>query len=142
MLNKEKLKAALKKEGMRYTYQRQLVFDEVCRNLEHRDADDIFLSLRQHNKAVSRATVYRTIEVLVKNDLIKKLDIGDGRARFERAEVEEHHDHIICIECGKIEEFIDSRIEKFQEKIVSARGDTMVRHIHQLFVVCKECAHK
>lgn len=139
MLNKDKLKTALKKEGLRFTAQRQLVFDEVCRNVDHRDADDIFLSLRKRNKPVSRATVYRTVEVLVKNKLLKKLDVGDGRARFERVDAAEHHDHIICVECGKIEEFIDKKIEKFQEKIVSDRGDKMVRHILQLFVVCKEC---
>ncbi|MEE8437347.1 MAG: Fur family transcriptional regulator [Candidatus Neomarinimicrobiota bacterium] len=139
MLNKDKLKTALKKEGLRYTSQRQLVFDEVCRNVDHRDADDIFLSLRNRNKHVSRATIYRTIEVLVKNKLLKKLDVGDGRARFERVDAPEHHDHIICVECGKIEEFIDQKIEKFQEKIVRDRGDKMVRHILQLFVVCKEC---
>lgn len=139
MLNKDKLKTALKKEGLRFTAQRQLVFDEVCRNVDHRDADDIFLSLRKRNKPVSRATVYRTVEVLVKNKLLKKLDVGDGRARFERVDAAEHHDHIICVECGKIEEFIDQKIEKFQEKIVSDRGDKMVRHILQLFVVCKEC---
>lgn len=103
MLNKDKLKTALKKEGLRFTAQRQLVFDEVCRNVDHRDADDIFLSLRKRNKPVSRATVYRTVEVLVKNKLLKKLDVGDGRARFERVDAAEHHDHIICVECGKIE---------------------------------------
>ena len=76
----DKLKKALSKEGLRYTEQRQAVWDELCSNDEHRDAEEIYLSLKGHGLKASRATVYRTIDVLVKNDLVRKLELGDGKA--------------------------------------------------------------
>ena len=83
---------------------------------------------------VSRATVYRTIDVLLKYNLLRKLDMGDGRSRFESKIDEEHHDHMICIETGDIIEFYNSRLEKLQEKIAHENGYELVRHVHQLFV--------
>lgn len=133
------LKDILKKEGLRYTHQRQLIWDELCSSKSHRDAEDIYFSLRRNEVTVSRATVYRTIDVLVKNDLVRKLELGEGRARYERKDQGEHHDHIICIECGKIEEFMDNRIELLQDKIFEKFTYKSVRHIHQLFGICKAC---
>ena len=98
---------ALKKEGLRYTNQRQAVWDEIKSNEDHRDAEEIFSALRKNNLNVSRATVYRTIDVLYKNNLIRKIELGDSPAKYENKVNSEHHDHIICVQCGKIEEFVD-----------------------------------
>ena len=133
------LKKALKKEGLRYTQQRQSIWNEMCATDEHRDAEEIYLSLRNEGMSVSRATVYRTIDVLVKNNLVRKLELGDGRARYEHKMDLEHHDHLICVQCGKIEEFMDETIEEIQEKIVNDLGFKLIRHIHQLFVICNNC---
>ena len=135
----EKLKNALSKEGLRYTKQRQDVWDELCSNDEHRDAEEIYLSLKKNGLKASRATVYRTIDVLVKNDFVRKLELGDGKARYENKIDSHHHDHMICVQCGKIEEFMDQTIENRQDKIVKKMGFKMIRHIHQLFVVCNKC---
>ena len=133
------LKKALKKEGLRYTQQRQLIWDEMCSSEEHRDAEEIYLSLRKQGVNASRATVYRTIDVLVNNKLVRKLDLGDGKARYENRIDATHHDHLICVQCGKIEEFINDKIESIQDDIVKNLGFKMVRHIHQLFVLCDKC---
>jgi|TARA_B110000263_G_scaffold56478_1_gene48090 Fur family ferric uptake transcriptional regulator len=133
------LKTALKKEGLRYTQQRQLIWDELCSSEEHRDAEEIYLSLRKDGVNASRATVYRTIDVLIKNKLVRKLDLGDGKARYENKMDSTHHDHLICVQCGKIEEFMDDKIERIQDDIVKSFGFIMIRHIHQLFVLCDEC---
>ena len=133
------LKKALKKEGLRYTQQRQLIWDELCSSEEHRDAEEIYLSLRKDGINASRATVYRTIDVLVKNKLVRKLDLGDGKARYENRMDSSHHDHLICVQCGKIEEFMDDKIESRQDEIVKRFGFKMIRHIHQLFVLCDKC---
>ena len=130
---------ALKKEGLRYTQQRQLIWDELCSSEEHRDAEEIYLSLRKDGVNASRATVYRTIDVLVKNKLVRKLDLGDGKARYENKMDSSHHDHLICVQCGKIEEFMDDKIESRQDEIVKRFGFKMIRHIHQLFVLCDKC---
>ena len=130
---------ALKKEGLRYTNQRQAVWDEIKSNEDHRDAEEIYSALRKNNLNVSRATVYRTIDVLYKNNLIRKIELGDSPAKYEKKVNSEHHDHIICVQCGKIEEFVDETIETRQDAIIDKMGLKMIRHIHQLFVLCKDC---
>ncbi len=134
-----KLKDILKKEGLRYTKQRQQVWDEIRSSSEHRDAEEIYIEINKASKSkpgekVSRATVYRTIDVLVKNNLVRKMELGDGRALYEHKIDEEHHDHIICVETGKIIEFFNEELEKIQEDIVREHGYELVRHVHQLFV--------
>jgi len=128
------LKEVLQKEGLRFTRQRLAVWTEIGNSREHRDADDIYISIRSKGVKVSRATVYRTIAVLVKNKLVRKLDVGDGKNRFESKIDEEHHDHMICLETGNIIEFYNSRLEQLQEKIALDNGYELVRHVHQLFV--------
>jgi len=142
MSSSDTLKKVLKKEGLRYTHQRQAVWDELSTSNEHRDAEEIYLALRNSDLNVSRATVYRTIDVLVKNNLVRKLELGDGRARYEHKMDIAHHDHLICVQCGKIEEFMDNMIENRQEMIVQKFGYKLIRHIHQLFVICDECGSK
>jgi len=142
MPSSDTLKKVLKKEGLRYTLQRQAIWDELYASNEHRDAEEIYLALYNSGLKVSRATVYRTIDVLVKNNLVRKLDLGDGRARYENKMDTAHHDHLICVQCGKIEEFMDNVIENQQEVIVENFGYRLIRHIHQLFVICDECGSK
>lgn len=139
MATYDQLKRVLKKEGLRYTQQRQSVWDELCATNDHRDAEEIYLAIRKSGLNVSRATVYRTIDVLVKSKMARKLELGDGRARYEHKVNATHHDHLICIQCGKIEEFMDEVIESRQDEIVKKFGYKLVRHIHQLFIICSEC---
>ena len=135
----DKLKDILKNEGLRYTKQRQQVWDEIISSSEHRDAEEIYSQINKASKSsygekVSRATVYRTIDVLVKNNMVRKMELGDGRALYEHKIEKDHHDHIICVETGKIIEFFNEELEKIQEDIVKDHGYELVRHVHQLFV--------
>ena len=139
MATKNLLSSALKKEGIRHTIQRQAVWDEIKSNDEHRDAEQIYSALRKNNLNVSRATVYRTIDVLYKNNLIRKIELGDSPSKYENKVNTDHHDHIICVQCGRIDEFVDDKIESQQDKIIDKLGFKMIRHIHQLFVLCKDC---
>lgn len=135
----EEFKTALRTEDLKVTPQRLTVFEEVCSNKEHRNAEDIFIALQNRGKNVSRATVYRTVELLLKYELVTRLDTGDGKWKYEHWLDCSHHDHLICIRCGKIIEFIDEKIEDRQEKICNHHGYKLVRHIHQLFGLCGEC---
>ena len=134
MATKNTLTSALKKEGLRYTNQRQAVWDEIKSNDDHRDAEQIYNALRNNNLNVSRATVYRTIDVLVKNRLVRKMDVGDGRSLYEPRLDDEHHDHMICLVTGDIIEFYNEELEELQDKIAKKHGYKVVRHVHQLFV--------
>ena len=124
----------LRKAGLRFTQQRQAVWNEIQKSHEHRDAEEIYISIRNSGSKVSRATVYRTIDVLVNNRLLRKMDMGDGRNRFEPRLDDKHHDHIICLETGDIIEFYSDELEKLQETIAKDHGYELVRHVHQLFV--------
>ena len=130
----ELLVEALKKEGLRFTEQRKFIWDEITSSDDHREAEDIFLSLRKKNINVSRATVYRTIDVLVKNNLVRKLDIGDAPSKYENKIDSHHHDHMICLETGDIIEFYNEELENLQDEIAKKYGYKVVRHVHQLFV--------
>ena len=134
MENIQLLIEALKKEGLRFTEQRKSIWDEITSSDDHREAEDIFLAIRKKNINVSRATVYRTIDVLVKNNLVRKLDIGDAPSKYENKINSHHHDHMICLETGDIIEFYNEELENLQDEIAKKHGYKVVRHVHQLFV--------
>ncbi len=135
----DRLKNVLQSEGLRFTKQRESVWEEILSTDDHRDADEIYMAIRKKGTAVSRATVYRTIDVLVKNNMVRKLDVGIGPSKFEHKMDAHHHDHIICIQCGRIEEFMVDRIEELQDQVAEEYEFKLVRHIHQLFGLCKDC---
>ena len=125
---------ALQSEGIKLTPQRQAIFSNIMNSKGHRGYDDIQDSLLEDGMNISRATIYRTLEILVNYNLIRKLVIGDDKARYEMKVGRTHHDHMICIETGRIIEFDNLTIEKLQEEEAEKRGYEVVKHIHQLFV--------
>jgi len=131
---KEKFIEALKQENLKFTNQRLAIFEDVLYGKKHRECEEILHSLTKKDINVSRATVYRTLDILVKYELIRKMDIGDGRIRYEGKIDDPHHDHMICVESGKIIEFVSDEIEMMQEKIAKQHGYEIIKHIHQLFV--------
>ncbi len=135
----DSFKNVLRSEGLRFTSQREAVWEEILANDEHRDADEIYMAIRKNGMSVSRATVYRTIDVLVKNNMVRKLDVGIGPSKFEHKMDTLHHDHMICIQCGRIEEFMVDKIEELQDQVADEYGFKLVRHIHQLFGLCEDC---
>ena len=135
-----KFKKILKSEGLKCTPQRLSILTEIMQTDEHRECEDIYNSLKKKKQtSVSRATVYRTVDILVKHDYVRKLEFGDGKARFEFKAGLGHHDHLICTSCGKIVEFMNQKIENLQEDIAQQYDFILNRHIHQLFGICKKC---
>tara|TARA_Y100001970_G_C13919580_1_gene692740 strand:+ start:113 stop:544 length:432 start_codon:yes stop_codon:yes gene_type:complete len=130
----KQFKEALKEEGLRFTSQRLAILEDIVNSDEHRDCDEIHLSVNKKNNKVSKATIYRTVDVLLNHEFIRKLDIGDGAVKYESKLDSPHHDHMICIETGDIIEFVDDRIEEIQEEIARKKGYKIIKHVHQLFV--------
>lgn len=137
--DQKKFRRLLKQEKLKFTPQRYEVFKEVCASIKHREAEEIYIALRERNVYVSRATVYRTMEILFKHDLVRRMDIGDRRWRYEQWLDCSHHDHLICIRCGRIVEFLSPEIEHHQKNICKQYDYKLIRHLHQLFGLCKEC---
>ena len=134
-----RFKEALKKEGLKYTPQRTAVLEEIIKDKGHRESEEIYLALKKKGQHVSRATVYRTMDILVNNGFARKMNLGDGRARYESKVNSPHHDHLVCMDCGLIIEFMDQKIEDLQDEIAIQYEFQLKRHIHQLFGLCKKC---
>ena len=133
----------LRKENRKLTPQRQRILDKVFATSEHFTADTLYGWLREEEgPKVSRATVYRTLEVLTRGGFVEGLDTGDGGLVYEHVMGQEHHDHIICMGCGRIEEFHDEEIEQLQIKAAQAKGFTLVSHLLRLSGYCSECQAK
>tara|TARA_B100000900_G_scaffold236887_1_gene201161 strand:- start:152 stop:583 length:432 start_codon:yes stop_codon:yes gene_type:complete len=130
----KQFKELLSKEGLKMTSARLSVLDEMLSNDEHRECEEIFNVLLSKGVKISRATTYRTLDFLVKYEYIRKMDIGDGKIRYEKKLGHPRHDHMICIETGNIIEFHNEAIETLQDKIAKNHGYEIVRHVHQLFV--------
>ena len=135
----DNVKTILRKKGLKITPQRIAVLEEIIKDKGHRDSEDIYFAIKSRKTHVSRATVYRALDILVENKFVRKLNLGDGRARYEKKIGSFHHDHLICEICGKIIEFVDLDIEDLQEKVANKYQFSLQRHIHQLFGLCKEC---
>tara|TARA_Y100000815_G_scaffold261211_1_gene273371 strand:- start:241 stop:672 length:432 start_codon:yes stop_codon:yes gene_type:complete len=134
-----RFKEALTKEGLKYTPQRTAVLEEIIKDKGHRESEEIYLALKKRGQHVSRATVYRTMDILVNNGFARKMNLGDGRARYESKVNSPHHDHLVCMDCGLIVEFMDQKIEDLQDEIAIQYEFQLKRHIHQLFGLCKKC---
>ena len=135
----DNFKTVLRKEGLKITPQRVAVLKEIIKDKGHRESEEIYFAIKSSKTHVSRATVYRTLDILVQNNFVRKLNIGDGRERYESKINSLHHDHLICEICHNIIEFVDQDIEKLQDEIANKYQFSLTRHVHQLFGICKEC---
>ena len=129
----------LERRGLKLTTERQAVFDELFARHEHFEADEILVRLRGKGKKISRATIYRTLELLVDSGIVGRVRIGEIGYRYERLRAGEHHDHLICNECGRVIEFREPRIESLQDEVYERYGFVPLSHSHQLRGVCKQC---
>lgn len=125
---------ALRKENLKFTNQRFSILEFLINNNGHYDCDEIISFLKKKKIKVSKATAYRTLDLLVKYDFCRKMVLDDGIARYENKLDSEHHDHMICIDTGKILEFYSPEIERIQDDIAEKEGYKIIKHVHQLFV--------
>jgi len=135
--------AFLKKRRLKMTPQRRRIFKRAFDTHDHFSAETLYEWLRDEDgPAVSRATVYRTLGLLVEGGFLESLDTGQGELLYEHVLGHRHHDHIVCLECGRIEEFYDEEIERLQEAAAQRKGFTILRHNLRLFGKCAACTRK
>jgi len=131
----------LERKGLKNTFERRSIFEEVSRLDAHFDADSFYARLKRRGLRISRDTVYRTLPLLLESGVIQK-SAGDGKREFfERTGAKGHHDHMICVTCGKIIEFQCEEIEKLQDQVASKYEFKLTFHDHRLFGTCKDCQH-
>ena len=129
----------LKKAGLKVTLPRMKILDLMeSSTVRHQSAEDIYQTLRDDGEEVGLATVYRVLTQFEAAGLVTRHHFEGGQAVFELNR-EGHHDHIVCVGCGKVEEFVDEIIEDQQAKIAEHKGYLITDHSLILYGKCPEC---
>jgi len=139
----EQLRARLNdymtRHGLRSTEQRRVVTELFFASEGHLSIEELLDEVRVKEPRIGYATVYRTLKLLKECGLAFERHFGDGVSRYEVAWSDEHHDHLICVECEKIIEFEDDDIEALQHQVAAKHGFALVRHKLELYGVCPAC---
>jgi len=142
----EQLRARLNdymaRHGLRSTEQRRVVTEMFFASEGHLSIEELLDQVRLKEPRIGYATVYRTLKLLKECGLAFERHFGDGVSRYEVAWSNEHHDHLICVECEKIIEFEDDDIEVLQHQVAAKHGFRLVRHKLELYGVCPDCRAK
>lgn len=136
------VEAGLRQRGYRWTTQRALIVRTALATHDHFTAEDLLERCRKLDPQVSRATVYRTLQVLEQAGYVEGLDTGDGGRRFEHTIGHSHHDHMVCERCGAIAEFHDPELERRQELAAAKVGFRITRHSLRLYGLCAGCGRR
>ena len=129
----------LRSRKLKLTGERLAVLASIFQWESHFDAETLHAHLRTAGRDISRATVYRTLDLLVQSGLVRKNSLGASHANYEAAQDDEHHDHLICLNCSQVVEFYRPDIENLQEQICAAHGFKLVHHSLQIFGLCPGC---
>jgi Fur family ferric uptake transcriptional regulator len=129
----------LKENDFKLTNQRKKIIETVFASHDHFTADDLYDLLREKGESISKATIYRTLSLLCESGLVESRDFGRGQLYYEHVLGHEHHDHLICVGCGKVVEFRNPELEKLQIKVAKARGFRIESHSLRIFGRCKAC---
>ncbi len=132
----------MKQKGMNITEQRKKIAKAFFKLDGHYSLEEFYQIIYQEDPSIGQTTVYRTLKLLREAGLAEEIHFSDDITRYEIANPRSHHDHLICIECGKVIEIVNQEIEKMQKKIAESYGFTLSGHIHNLYGVCDECKKK
>jgi len=133
----------LRDQSLKMTPQRRRIFDKAFEVHDHFSVEAMYEWLKNEDgPAVSRATVYRTLEVLERGGFIEAVETGRGEVVYEHVLGHEHHDHMVCLRCGKIIEFRDDELERRQELAAAREGFSIQRHSLRIYGHCRDCAER
>jgi Fur family ferric uptake transcriptional regulator len=122
-------------KGLKMTGQRRVIARVLAEAQDHPDVEMLYERANKEDANISIATVYRTVKLFEEAGIIEKHDFGDGRARYEPADEDQHHDHLIDLRTGKVIEFTNEQIEQLQEEVARKLGYKLVDHRLELYGV-------
>jgi Fur family transcriptional regulator, ferric uptake regulator len=129
----------VQKFGLRRTAQRDLILEVFLRTQEHLSSEDLYDLVKKQDPTVGQTTVYRTLKLLSEAGLAREVRLGDGRTHYEHHYNREHHDHMICTECGRVVEFFSEELEAMQNEIAAKYNFVLTQHSLRLLGLCEDC---
>ena len=132
----------IKSKGLRYTPEREAILEEIFSKHEHFDVDALYLRLKKKQPKISKASIYRTIPLLLESGLISEVYFEDGHLHYEHIHGHKHHCHMRCLGCRKVIEFYERRLEEVQEKVAKQHGFMVTGHKLELVGYCQDCVEK
>jgi len=129
----------LRRHGKRVTAERLAMFDEIFRQHGHIDADRLHAAMESRGIKISRATVYRNLDLLVECDLVRRQRFGRDRYLYEHVHSGQQHDHLVCRRCGRLVEFVSPGIRALQREICKAHGFDPAAVTVQISSLCTRC---
>jgi Fur family ferric uptake transcriptional regulator len=139
---RERFLALIRQRGQRVTAERLALLDQIFAHHGHIDAEQLLAALRADGIKISRATVYRNLELLVECGLVNKHRLGRERHLYEHVHAGQRHDHLVCAECGRVVEFVSPGIAALQGEICRAHGFSPAHHALQITGLCNRCAER
>jgi Fur family transcriptional regulator, ferric uptake regulator len=139
----EKFKSIIKENGLKYTKQRELILKFLYEHDGHFTPEELNVQLKKiySQENIGIATIYRTLTLLEESGIVTSISFGTQGKKYEFG-LKKHHDHLVCVQCGKIVEFYDETIEKKQLEIAKNFEFEMTDHIMKIIGICKSCQKK
>ncbi|MES2996976.1 MAG: Fur family transcriptional regulator [Verrucomicrobiota bacterium] len=135
----ERLEQFIQRRGLRRTDQRNEIAAEVFSKDEHFTAEELYERIRKRSADISRATVYRTLSLFVEADLLREIDLGDSQTTFDpNFHDKPSHNHLVCIDCGKVVEFEDHHIDTLNDCVTRRLGFKPVRQTLKIEANCEK----
>jgi len=129
----------IQKKGLKRTSQRDLILDVFLRTEAHLSNEDLYRLVKDEDPSVGQTTVYRTLKLLTEAGLAREVRFGDNRTHYEHNYKHQHHDHMICSECGKIIEFYSEQLEALQDAMAAKHIFEVTQHLLRIIGICAEC---
>lgn len=129
----------IQQKGLKRTSQRELILDVFLRTEEHLSSEDLYRLVQKEDPSIGQTTVYRTLKLLSEAGLAREVRFGDGRTHYEHNYKHQHHDHMICSECGKIIEFFSAELEAIQDAMAAKHKFEVTQHLLRIIGLCAEC---
>lgn len=141
-MEKDIFRRFLNKKGLKFTKERETILDKVFAFHSHFDPEELLISMRSRNIRVSRASIYRTLPLLLESGLIEQVEKNDKHAHYEHTFGHRHHDHLICLKCGNVTEVFSPKLESIQDELCRKHQFTGIKHTLEIKGYCNNCQRK
>lgn len=135
--HRDTLATYVARKALKWTRQRETILESFLASNEHLTCEEIHSRVVREDPSIGLATVYRTLRLFVESGIASERRFQEGVTRYEPHQA--HHDHLICVRCGRIVEFESDEIEQLQEEVARSRGFQLLSHRHELYGACASC---